>query len=233
MKVRKLLLPYTWGFGRFLLTILLGIFCFSLLSPAYSRQRDEEMIVAVLENWPPQYSIDPETKKPTGFAIDIFEQLARRLNIKIKYKVYHSWPEIMEAFEKGEIDIIPNLGITSERSDLYDFTTSVETFQIRIFVRDTTFTINSIGDLQKYRVGAVKSNKGLFLLESQKVKNIHVYNSLKEAFGGLLSGAVDALVYPEPPVLKLAYQSKLEDKIKTIGQPLLEVKRAIAVKKGN
>ena len=74
-----------------------------------------EIIAGVLENWPPQYSTDPKTGEPTGFAIDIFNEVAKRANIKVRYKVYKSWSEILKAFLNNEVIIIPNSGIASER----------------------------------------------------------------------------------------------------------------------
>lgn len=40
-------------------------------------------------------------------------------------------------------------------------------------------------------------------------------------------------MYPEPPVKLLSQKAGLEDRIKIVGEPLLEVKRGITVRKGN
>ncbi len=40
-------------------------------------------------------------------------------------------------------------------------------------------------------------------------------------------------MYPEPPVKLLSQKAGLEDRIKILGEPLLEVKRGLTVRKGN
>ncbi len=46
-----------------------------------------------------------------------------------------------------------------------DFTASVETFHVSIFVRSSTTDINSIDDLQGHKVAVVSENKGLFIMQ--------------------------------------------------------------------
>lgn len=219
-----------------LLVLLMLVFFASMgtFSPsaALGQEATNAYTVAVLQNWPPHYITDPETNAPGGFAVEVFEAIAARAGIETTYKVYPSWPVMFRDIRKGGLDIIPNSGITQERQSVLDFTTPVEAFQIRIFVRSTNNSIQTRGDLNDYRVGVVKSNKGLFLMQAQGVQDLQVYDSLKAAFWGLLAAEVDALVYPEPNVMKLAYDSKLADQIKPVGQPLMEIKRGIAVRKG-
>ncbi|KKL07621.1 hypothetical protein LCGC14_2584180, partial [marine sediment metagenome] len=49
----------------------------------------------------------------------------------------------------------------------------------------------------------------------------------------LLSGHIDAIVYPEPVLMRTATDLRLQNTIKTVGKPMLEVKRGIAVRKDN
>ena len=88
----------------------------------------KELTVGVLQNWPPRYSIDLETEEPTGFAIEVFEEMAEGLGLDYQYKVFISWPDLTSAFDKHEVDLIPNLGISSERKKHLDFSASFDTF---------------------------------------------------------------------------------------------------------
>ena len=56
------------------------------------------------------------------------------------------------------------------------------------------------------------------------------YARLKHALFDLLSGEVDALVSFESSVWKVGERARLADRIKVVGDPLTEVKRAIAVR---
>jgi PAS domain S-box-containing protein len=216
------------------LFLVLAGFAFQLSpSTVHAEKGPDEILAGVHRNFPPQYSIDETTGNPTGFAIDIMNEIARRAGLKIRYVVFDEWPQILLALKAGRIDIIPNLGIIEERTANCDFTDPVEAFDIKIFVRETTTDIHGINDLQGRKVAVVRDNKGLFIIQEYGRAKPSIFNSPDEALLSLLSGNTDAWVYPEPVVFLIARKSKLAEHIKAVGKPLLEVKRAFAVRKGN
>ncbi|RPH47949.1 MAG: PAS domain S-box protein [Desulfobacteraceae bacterium] len=203
------------------------------LSTVIAKTNTDIIIAGVHRNFPPIYTIDETTGKPAGFAIDIMDEVANRSGFKIQYVIFDEWPSIIKALKNGQIDIIPNMGIIEERFNDMDFTSPVETFNISLFVREATSDIKSIYDLEGRKVAVVKDNKGVFIIKEYGKANPFIFNSLDEALLSLLSGNTDALVYPEPPLLLIAIKSKLSNRVKKVGKPLFEVKRAIAVGKGN
>jgi PAS domain S-box-containing protein len=212
---------------------LFVFFTFQLpISPACAEKERNEIIAGVHGNFPPQYSIDEKTGKPTGFAIDTMDEIAGRAGLKVRYIVFAEWPPIFRALKEGRIDIIPNVGIIEERKPFLDFTSPVDAFFISIFVRESTTDIHGLDDLAGRSVAVVADNKGVGIIRAYGKAKPVIFQSLEEALLSLLSGNTDALIYPEPPVLRIARKSRLEEQIKTAGKPLLEVKRAIAVGKG-
>jgi two-component system, cell cycle sensor histidine kinase and response regulator CckA len=214
----------------FLLTLLMTAY---QVLPALAVKDEKEIIAGIPANFPPHYYLDEKKGVPQGFAIDVMEEIARRTGIKVKYVVYSDWDKIIEAIKKGEVELVPNIGITAERAEFMDFSSPVETLHIVIFVRATTTDIKNINDLKGREVAVMKSNKGQFLMEERGGSMLQIYVSQEEAFLSLISGGSDALVYPEPPIKLLAQKIGLGDRIKVVGEPLLEVKRSIAVRKGN
>ena len=213
---------------------LLVILALSLQAgQVYASQEGEEFLAGVPANFPPHYSIDPKTGKPEGFAIDVMDELARRSRIKVRYVVYPTWLKTVEAIEKGEVSLVPNMGIIAERDALMDFTSPVETFQIVIFVREKSTDINSVEDLKEKEVAVVEANKGLLLLRERGGSRLQIHTTPEEAFLSLISGNSDALVFPEPPISTLSRKAGLEGRVKIVGKPLLEIKRGIAVRKGD
>jgi len=194
---------------------------------------DKVILAAVPANFPPQYSIDKKTGRPTGFAIDLMDEVARRAGLSIRYIVFETCPLTITALEDETALIIPNCGITHDRQALIDFTSPVETIQIHIFVRQATIDIKNLSDLSGRNVSVVKGNKGVSLIREFGRAKMIIHDSIEEAFFALLSGNSDALVYPETPLLRITRKTSLEGKIKAIGPPLLEVKRAIGVRKGH
>jgi PAS domain S-box-containing protein len=188
--------------------------------------------VAVLSNFPPEYMLD-NSGKPAGFAIDIIEEVGRRAGLKLVYTLKDNWLDMIEALKSGEADLIPNQGITEDRKEWADFTSPVATFPVKIFVRDITGGIQDLNDLNGRKAAVVRLNAGDAILSRHEAIDTKIYEDVETALFHLLSGQVDALVFPEPILLHLVRQSGLADHIKPVGKPLQEIKRAISVRKGN
>ncbi len=187
--------------------------------------------VAIPGAFPPQYSLD-DTGKPSGFAVDIFEQLAGMANLRPTYLVKDNWEQAQAALRTGEVDVIPNMGMTERRKAFADFTSSVETFPVSIFVREMEEEIQGEKDLVERRVAVIKVNVGYTLLKDRPEVRLVLYEHRSDILFALLSGQVDALVYPEPLIMMDANMAGLDDRIKVVGKPLKEIKRGIAVAKG-
>ena len=190
------------------------------------------VIAVVPRSWPPQYSTD-ENGKPTGFAIDIMEAIAARAGLTVTYKTVENFPKAINALKRGEADLIPNMGILPQRMDGNAFTAPLETFRISIFVRDDTQDLSGEGDLVGRKLAVVKNNIGLFMFGKRKDIDLNVFPDARTALFELVAGHVDALVYPQSVLLALAREIGIDDRIKTVGQPLKEIKRGIQVRKEN
>ncbi len=190
-----------------------------------------EIIAGVPRSWPPQYSVD-ESGNPIGFAIDVMEEIAARAGLRVGYRVMDSFAEVSEAMNAGQIDLIPNSGITPDRAAKYDFTAPVETFVVSIFVRDDTPDIRTVDDLRGHKIGVVEFNIGQRLMQDRDDLELVVYRDAETALFSLVAGHVDAVVYPQPVLLNLARQVGIEDRIEVVGVPLRELKRGIRVHKG-
>ncbi|QCU90894.1 EAL domain-containing protein [Thiomicrorhabdus sediminis] len=186
---------------------------------------------AVPKHFPPQYSTQLNGE-PTGFAIDVLNAVAARANIKIDYQTYESWPQVMAAIDNNEVDLIPNLGITDARTPRYLFTDPIEAFPIVIFVRDTNSKkIKNIADLAYHTVGLVAGNVAKNHLKDNDSLTKITYPNVRLALFALLSGEVDAVIYPKQAFIGMANIIGVDNKIKIAGEPILEVKRAIATRK--
>lgn len=186
--------------------------------------------VAVLRDWPPQYQVDG-AGWPAGFAVDTIKGVAASAGLKLSFTVVDSWEAAFEAIQSGRVDLIPNQGITPERQKWLAFTSPVETFPVVIFVRSAATNIRGRKDLAGHVVATVKINVGTHLMRARHDIEHRVFNNVKEALLELLAGQVDAIIYPRPVLMKLAKDTGIEDRIKVVGPPLVEIKRAISVRK--
>ncbi len=191
-----------------------------------------EVAAAIPRHFPPQYHVDADGK-PIGFAIDVMDAVAKRANLRVHYRVEENWVDVMAAVRERRADLIPNLGITPERQRDFDFSPPVETFPVSVYVRRDYDKIMGVGDLAGHRVAVVAGNVAVDLLKERSGVELVIHPSFEASLFALLAGEVDAFVAPAPPVLALAREARMEDRIQAVGKPLIEIKRAMAVRKGD
>jgi PAS domain S-box-containing protein len=204
----------------------------SLQGVAQAAENGTEVVAAIPRHFPPQYLLDA-TGQPTGFAIDVMNEVAKLAGLRVRYQVENAWPETIKALKDGQADLIPNLGISEERKVAFAFTAPVETFPIAIFVRHANQDIQNLDSLKGRKTASVAGNTAVELLRQHPDIPLSVFLGVEQALFALLSGDVDAIVYPVPWLNKLAAEAGVDNRIKVVGKPLLEVKRAIAVSKDN
>ncbi len=215
----------------FILISFLLVINFSI-AIAQAADKPQKIKAVVIKYFPPLYKLD-EQGNPQGYAIEQFTEIAKIANLEIEYVIKNNWKETLNALEKAEADIIPNLGVIKNRQEIFDFSSVVEILQISIFVREGTKYINSVNDLIGKKVGVVSHNVGEKIANNLSGLNTKVYAQPEHALIGLASGNVDAVIYPKPIMLKYIRNSGLEKRIIAVEKPIKELKRAIAFQKGN
>ena len=212
--------------NRLLLFVLALLF---VSSPLWAQESTEsELMVGVLRDWPPQYTTDADGE-PAGFAVDSIRAIAQRAGFKVRFRSYSTWPELSQALFIGEIDVIPNFGLTESRQKTFLYTSSLETIPVHLFVRSAYKGDRSPSTLLSGRVGIMETNMATDILMGYPESTLSVYSTPAEALFQLLSGQIEALVYPSEQMMYLAEAAGVDDKIETVGLPLAEVKRALAV----
>lgn len=196
---------------------------------------ERHTLVAVFpEQFPPVYQVTGNNV-PTGFGIEIMEELAAGAKLHIVYRPVRTWEETLSALRQGRADLIPNLGITPERRKDFDFSLPLTRAPVSVYVRAETRDVADLDELiQKGRtIASVKTNVAYDLLRHRTDAPPRVYDTLSEAFVALQTGAVDALIYPDSAIEQFARQLDLSHRIRRIGPPLAVIERAVAVRKGN
>jgi len=191
-----------------------------------------EVIVTFPKEFPPQCFLD-EQGKPVGFAIDVMDAVARLANLKVTYQPAETFVSAVNALLDGSADIVPNSGITPERLLNSDYTSPVETFKVVIFVRDSTYDIHGLDDLKGHKVAVLPTNVGEKIIKKHKEIIGVLFEDIPSALFDLLAGKVDAFIYPEPVLMQLAREARVDELIKIAGEPLVEIKRGIRVRKGD
>lgn len=211
------------------LLLLTHTFTPSIAVASHNGQQDT-LIAAFPENFPPVYMVT-ENRLPTGFGVEFMELIATRMKVHVEYRAMSDWEAVQNALRRGEVDLIPDLGIIDTRD--FAFTRPVVNFSLKIFVRREENSINRIDDIrsQDRTIAVVHSNAGKLFAQRQGNLTTREYNSLADALIALRTGKVDALLYPAEVVNYLAKRLGIDDHIKSVGDTLLSIPRGIAVQK--
>ncbi len=225
----------------FLLLTLIAQILWITMAPVAAAQSESgevaspppwNVVAVVPRHWPPQYLVD-QNGKPAGFAIDVMNEVAARAGLTVTYLIDENFSTAVDTLTRGNADLIPNSGIVPERMAGFAFTVPVETFAISLFVRDDNDSIAGVEDLPGRTLAVVEKNVGLYMFGERLDIDVRVYPDVRSALLELISGQVDALVYPRPTILHLAREAGIEDRVKIVGRPLREIKRGIRVRKAD
>jgi ABC-type amino acid transport substrate-binding protein len=194
----------------------------------FAQHKDHVHTVIIPKNWQPYYLVDKDGK-PSGFAIDLFEAIAKESGIKYEYKIVPSWNEMWAPFENAEAHIIPDLGISKKREAFTVFSDFTNTFELVLFKRTKSSNIKTIQDLYGKKVAVVHRNLGeKVMTKYNKIQKV-VYDTHFEAIRALLSGEVDGFCYPKTLLDFTLRSLNIEDKIVYFGKSLFEVKRGVGI----
>ena len=184
--------------------------------------------VGVVSNFPPLYSVDA-AGHPQGFAIDMFDTIIKKADGSREYVIYETWQGALDALASGEIDIVPNMGVTKEREKIALFTDPIEVHELCVFVRSKTPSYTTLHELKERRLGSVQNDVSVAFLSTLSNQKAFIYPDNASMIFALLSHEIDGFVYPFSITNVLLHNLNLEDKIISLGAPIASFDRAIGV----
>ncbi|WP_367155686.1 HD domain-containing phosphohydrolase [Methylomonas sp. HYX-M1] len=96
-------------------------------------------------DWPPiDYAVSGQ---PKGYAIDLINLLAQMTGLQVEFVNGYSWPQLVELFKKGELDILQPLVPTSANRDLGLFSAPIISLPPAVATRDDVEPVTSLTQL--------------------------------------------------------------------------------------
>jgi polar amino acid transport system substrate-binding protein len=208
---------------------------FTLAAAGLSAQKADKLpdlkgrvIVAVTENaYTPLNFVDPKTGKPVGWEYDAVNEIGKRLNAKIDWKV-SSWDAMIQAVQKGQFDVgMDGITITDERKKQVDFSVPYMVSQQFMLVRadekrfkdEKEFAANP-----KLLIGAQSGTTNFYVAVynvldgNEKNSRIKLFETFGASVQALLAGDID-MVLTDAASSK-GYIGSNKGKLKTVGGPL-------------
>lgn len=189
---------------------IISVFFLFNLNLFSSEQRE---IIVATDSWPPFRMID---KKPfTGIDFDMWEEISKRLNIKIKFEVY-PWSRILHNLETGKIDAMSGVAKRKERELYVNYTapsyySCSPVFYLR---KGEGKLINEYKDLYKYPIGYVSNSAYFDKFDNDKKLNKFGVNKEIQLLKMLDAKRINVIIGTDCQVdydlIKLGYKDKFE-----------------------
>ncbi|MGB5927893.1 MAG: transporter substrate-binding domain-containing protein [Cyclobacteriaceae bacterium] len=135
---------------------------------AYAQESARKVKVGVYDN-PPKIFTD-EDGKPSGFFVDLIAHMSEKLDFEVKY-VPVTWQRGLKALDSGDIDIMPDVTLTTERLRKYRFN------EVAILENWASLYIHEDTEPSYYTVQDIKGKAVAVLTEDSN------YQSLKTEMG--------------------------------------------------
>jgi PAS domain S-box-containing protein len=130
-------------------------------------------------DWPP---FDfTENDLPKGLSIDIVNLIAQKTGVNVEFINGYKWSELLERFNKEEIDVLPALYWSEERAKTFNFTEAyAQNFSI-LAVHNDHKNLNSLSALKGRKVGVIEGFATVDLLKKEypEIELVTVDNALK------------------------------------------------------
>ena len=209
MKLHRSLSPL----GQLCCQLLLG----SLILPATFIAAAEEPLRSASEPYYPPLSLIGEQGQADGFAVELLHAAVRAMGQQIDFKV-QPWAEIKQSLAEDRLDVLPLVGRTPEREEIFDFTVPYLRLHGTIVVRKETNDIRKVEDLRGRRIGVMAGdNAEEFMHREQLTEELVSTRTYKEALQRLAAGELDAVVVQRLVALQLIESLGLR-RLETLGK---------------
>ncbi|HEY6009897.1 MAG TPA: transporter substrate-binding domain-containing protein, partial [Nitrospirota bacterium] len=111
----RLCLYVRTALAALIVLVLLGDFDGARAEDAPAVAARERIIAVIPPDAPPTYFRDNVTGRPSGFSVETLDAIAERAGMRVEYRFVSGWDHVINAVEKGEADVVPDLGISEER----------------------------------------------------------------------------------------------------------------------
>ena len=185
-------------------------------------------IVAVTENaYTPLNFVDPKTGTAMGWEYDCVNEIGRRLNAKVEWKVT-AWDTMIQAVRDGQFDVgMDGITINDDRKKQVDFSDPYMVSQQFMLVRadETRFADEkAFAADKKLLIGAQAGTTNFYaavynvLDGDEKNPRIKLFETFGATVQALIAGDVD-MVLMDAASTK-GYMGANPDKLKVVGGPL-------------
>jgi len=194
---------------------LISLFVVAILFPSIVESHaytvdEQNTIQSGSEDGYPPFCIVTKDGIADGFSVELLRESLNAVDLNVNFKV-GAWGEVKESLSQGKIQVLPLVGRTPEREEIFDFTFPYLTFHGAIFVRKDDNRINSIEDLSDKKVVVMKGdNAEEFARRTNISSDILAVATSEQAMKLLNTGKCDAVLAQRVMGLELLKNMKIK-----------------------
>ncbi|MBN2770074.1 MAG: transporter substrate-binding domain-containing protein, partial [Spirochaetes bacterium] len=144
-------------------------------------------------DYPPFCIVNPDSSAG-GFSVELLQAACDAMNLKIEFKV-DEWSVIKRELADGKLDVLPLVGRTPEREELYDFTFPYMTYHGAVFAKKGENRFKTRDDLKNAKLMVMKGdNAEEYARRVKLTSDIETVESFEQAFRNLSEGKCDIVV---------------------------------------
>ncbi|MFC0139425.1 glutamine ABC transporter substrate-binding protein GlnH [Erwinia mallotivora] len=201
------------------------------LACAFSSAAEKKLVVATDTAFVPfEFR---QGNKYVGFDVDLWDAIARQLNIDYTLKPM-DFSGIIPALQTRNIDVaMAGITITEARKRAVDFSDGYYKSGLQVMVKASNDQIKSLDDLNG-KVVAVKSGTGSVDYAKQHIrtKDLRQFPNIDNAYMELATGRADAVLHDTPNILYFIHTAG-KGQFKAVGSSLEAQHYGIAFPKGS
>jgi len=110
--------------------------------------------VGIYDN-PPKVFLNEENH-PTGFFVDIFEEIRQHENYEVEY-VFAQWSQLLEMLKDGQIDVLIDVAYSADRAQKFMFN-NVPVIESWLQFYSYAEDINQISDINNRNIAVLKGS---------------------------------------------------------------------------
>ncbi|MET8979464.1 transporter substrate-binding domain-containing protein [Streptomyces sp. NPDC004539] len=169
---------------------------------------DPGVIRSATQTGQPPFAYAEDSGRPTGFVVDVTDEIAKRLKLKVDYKST-SVTGSLSGLTAGQYDLASSgLGVTEQRAKSVDFTKPLFWSTVVVLTTDKS-TTSTFDGFNGERVGVVTGSSQEAQLPTRipKAKPVR-FQTQNAAVSQLLNGSIDAFLVGGPDATEFVKQYK-------------------------
>lgn len=161
-------------------------------------------------DWPPfDFAVG---SMPQGYSIDLLNLVAERIGIEFEYVNGYSWPELVELFKRGELDLLHPASKNAEREEFALFSNPVTQNKTYFIIRIDGSEIAEVKQLASKKVAVLEGFASTQFIEaSYPHLDLYYVTDAEEALFAVSAGVADVAITNDHVARFIANQKRIND----------------------